>query len=82
MFYYLKMKFFINNDNNNIMSDSDKSNLQCFTEYKMNYDNIQLFTLNEKIKNSGKTYSYLLLMPMTHINNIWHLMHHIFITYK
>lgn len=76
------MKFFINNDNNNVMTDSNKTNLQCFTEYIMNYSNIQIYKITDNLKNSNITYDNLLLLPMTHINNIWHLMHHIFITYK
>lgn len=76
------MKLFINNDNNHIITDSDKTNLQCFTEYGMNYSNIQMYKISDNLKNSNITYDNLLLLPMTHINNIWHLMHHIFITYK
>jgi len=76
------MKLFINNDNNHIMTDSDKTHLQCFTEYGMNYSNIQMYKISDNLKNSNITYDNLLLLPMTHINNIWHLMHHIFITYK
>jgi len=76
------MKLFINNDNNDIMTDSDKINLQCFTEYGMNFSNIQSYKISNNIINSNNTYKSILLLPMTHINNIWHLMHHIFITYK
>lgn len=76
------MKLLITTDSNNILSDSGKSNLSSFTEYKMNYDNIQSHKITENFKNSNITYNDLLLVPMTHINNIWHLMHHIFITYK
>lgn len=76
------MKLFINNDNNHIMTDSDKTNLKCFTEYDMNFSNIQMYKLTNNFKNSNIIYDNLLLLPMTHINNIWHLMHHLFITYK
>ena len=64
------------------MSDSDKSNLPSFTEYGMNFSNIQSHKITENFKNSNITYNDLLLVPMTHINNIWHLIHHVFITYK
>jgi len=76
------MKLLITIHSNNIFTDNDKSELLGFTEYKMNYDRIQLFTLNEHVKDSNIFYKNVLLIPMTHINNIWHLMHHIFITYK
>ena len=36
----------------------------------------------QKMKNSNKSYSRILLIPNTHIINLWHLMHHIFIAYK
>ena len=76
------MKLFINNDNNDVMTDSNKTNIQCFTEYGMKFSNIQSCKITENFKNSNITYNNLLLVPMTHINNIWHLTHHIFITYK
>jgi len=79
---YIYMKLLITTDSNNILSDICKSNLPSFTEYKMNYDNIQSHKITENFKNSNITHNELLLIPMTHINNIWHLMHHIFITYK
>jgi len=56
--------------------------INCFTEYKMNYDRINIFPL-ENINNlNSNNINNLLLVPFTHINNIWHLMHHLFITYK
>jgi capsular polysaccharide biosynthesis protein len=76
------MKLLIATDTNNISTDIDKSNLSSFTEYGMNFSNIKLDKICNKIKNSGKFYSTLLLIPMTHINNLWHLMHHMYITYK
>ena len=76
------MKLLITTDSNNILTDNDKSIVSCFTEYGMKFSNIPLFNLQHDIKNSNITHNELLLIPMTHINNIWHLMHHIFITYK
>lgn len=76
------MKLLITHDSNKILTDNDESNLPCFTEYRMGFSDIQLDKICNNIKNSDKTYTDLLLVPMTHINNIWHLMHHIFITYK
>lgn len=65
-----------------ILTDNNGVNLPSFTEYGMMYSGITLGKLTDNFKNSNETYDKLLLMPMTHINNIWHLMHHIFITYK
>ena len=75
------MKLLITCDSNTIFSDNN-SNLQCFTEYRMNFQNIQSYKISDDIKNSDNSYETILLVPMTHINNIWHLMHHIFLTYK
>ncbi len=75
------MKLLITCDSNTIFSDNN-SNLQCFTEYGMKFSHIQLDKLPDNFGNSDITYNNLLLIPMTHINNIWHLMHHVFITYK
>tara|TARA_B100000925_G_scaffold291113_1_gene278102 strand:- start:1967 stop:2887 length:921 start_codon:yes stop_codon:yes gene_type:complete len=75
------MKLLITCDSNTIFSD-DKSNLQCFTEYGMKFANIESYQISDDIKNSDNLYENILLVPMTHINNIWHLMHHIFLTYK
>jgi len=76
------MNLLITTDSNNILTTSNQSNLPSFTEYGMNYSNIQLYNFSDNFKSSNNTYNSILLMPMTHINNIWHLMHHIFITYK
>ena len=65
-----------------ILTDNAVENLPSFTEYGMTHLNIKVGKLTDDLKSSGENYNNLLLMPMTHINNIWHLMHHIFITYK
>ena len=48
------MNLLITHDSNRILIDSNIncniSKLPSFTEYKMNYENIELFTLNKKIK--------------------------------
>ena len=75
------MKLLITCDSNKIFSD-DKSNLQCFTEYGMKFANIESYQISDDIKKSDNSYENILLVTMTHINNIWHLMHHIFLTYK
>jgi len=78
------MKIYISAENSNIyIGDVSKTNvLSCFTEYGMKYNDIPLLPLNSQIKDSKKIYNNIILMPNTHINNIWHLMHHIYITYK
>jgi hypothetical protein len=78
------MKIYISTENCDLFTDNivKSYNLSCFNEYKMNYDNIQCLSLNEEIKDSDKFYKNIFLIPNTHINNIWHLMHHIFMTYK
>ena len=75
------MKLLITCDSNTIFSDNN-SNFRCFTEYIMNFQNIQSYKISDDIKNSDNSYENILLVPMTHINNIWHLIHHIFLTYK
>ena len=46
------MKLLITTDSNNILSDSGKSNLSSFTEYGMNFSNIQSHKITENFKNS------------------------------
>ena len=81
------MKLHISTNNSHIYVDDinhfhNLPYLSCFTEYKMNYDQIPLFMLNSEINDSEKTYDDLILMPSTHINNLWHLLHQIFLLYK
>jgi len=76
------MKLLITHKTNEICTDDDIAYYYCFTEYKMNFANIKKLKLNSNIKNSNQAYNNILLIPMTHINNIWHLLHHIYITYK
>jgi hypothetical protein len=76
------MKLLITTDSNKILTDNDEANLSCFTEYDMNFSNIQLDKIGDNIKNSNNIYTSIVVTPMTHINNLWHLIHHIFITYK
>ncbi len=76
------MKLLITSNLNKLLIDKSESYLKCFTEYGLNYSNIQTHTLTESVENSNINYNNLLLVPMTHIINLWHLMHHIFITYK
>ena len=78
------MKLYLSIENGSIHTEdiAKFNNLPSFTEYGMIYNNIPLLTLNNQITDSKKKYNNIILMPNTHINNIWHLMHHIYITYK
>lgn len=69
------------NINENIYCNCDVK-LRSFTEYGMKYTDITSSVLYNNIVDSGVHYNSIILMPMTHINNIWHLMHHLFITWK
>jgi len=75
------MNIFVDNSNN-IFTTNDISYLPCFTEYTMRNANIKISKISNNYEREDKNYSNILLIPMTHINNIWHLMHHIFISYK
>ncbi|MBM08573.1 MAG: hypothetical protein CMF69_03215 [Magnetovibrio sp.] len=73
------MKLFI--DNNKIYTSSSQKQAKCFTEYGMKFEIINMFPISKKI-NIALHIEQLLLIPCTHITNIWHLMHHLLITYK
>jgi hypothetical protein len=74
-------KIYISTTNGSIHIEKYRNitSLSSFTEYGLKFDKIQLFTLNNADSRFKKD---LVLVPMTHITNLWHLMHHIFITYK
>ena len=76
------MKLLITTDLNNILTDHNNLNISSFTEYGMKFSNIESHKISNHLKSSDYTYKKIIVIPMTHINNIWHLMHHVFITYK
>lgn len=61
---------------------NDQSFLQCFTEFGMQFEKINLQQLNPEIKDSGKSYENIILMPNTLVINLWHLLHHMYLLYK
>lgn len=61
---------------------NDQSFLQCFTEFGMQFEKINLQHLNPEIKDSGKHFENIILMPNTLIINLWHLLHHMYLLYK
>lgn len=76
------MKLYVSTDENKVHIESyDKDHFVCFTEYGLTYNRILVFQ-NDKNMESGGECDKLLLLPMTHINNIWHLMHQLFIAFK
>jgi len=62
------------------LSNVNEFYIHGWSEYKMNYDLIRVSQLNTDDNNNK--INKILLMHFTHINNIWHLMHHLFICYK
>ena len=73
------MKLYIHPEDNKIYTDK-KINITCFTEYGLQYQKINVYPVESKI--CHKQIDSILLIPFTHINNIWHLMHQLFILYK
>ena len=67
--------------NNNIYF-SKYIQINCFTEYGLQFKKINTLLLPDNINKSNITINSLLLLPFTHINNIWHLLHQLFISYK
>ena len=75
------MKLFISPIDNKIYT-SESLDIQCFTEYRHYFpENIPAYQIENNIS-TGKNIDTLFLIANTHIHNLWHLMHHLFITYK
>lgn len=53
-----------------------------FTEYGLRYDNIRVNNLAFIPKEVSIKLNNILLCPSTHITNLWHLLHHLYTTYK
>jgi len=62
------------------ISNINDFNIFGWNEYKMNFDIIKV--KKNVIEKDNIHLDKILLMHFTHINNIWHLMHHLFICYK
>ena len=76
------MKLLITNDSNKIFTDNTELTLSSFTEYGNKFSNIETFELPHSEDDSNEEYDKLVLFPVTHITNVWHLMPHMFILYK
>jgi len=74
------MNILVSKNNDLYMNPYKINYIKCFTEYGLRYENIQIHQL-KKVE-CIEQLDHLLLYPFTHINNIWHLMHHLFICYK
>lgn len=75
------MKLLISTKNNNNYLSNINTIKRCWSEYKMNFDAIKIQNLKEDIETLYEL-DDILLIPFTHMVNIWHLMHHLFICYK
>jgi hypothetical protein len=75
------MKLIVSTKNNNIYLSNVNKIFGCWSEYKMNYDSIQIQPLKDKT-DIVDSMDCVILVPFTHIVNIWHLIHHLFICYK
>lgn len=62
------------------LSLANDFNIYGWSEYRMNFDTIKV--KKNIVENDNIHFDKILLMHFTHINNIWHLMHHLFICYK
>ena len=76
------MKLYISIEQNKIFI-SEKIIINCWSEYVYFKHCVNIST-NQYDENMliGKTCNNMLLMPNTLINNLWHLMHHLFALYK
>ena len=75
------MKLLISTKDNNIYLSNVNKIVGCWSEYKMNYDAIKFQPIKGNVEILYEL-DEILLIPFTHIVNIWHLMHHLFICYK
>ena len=72
------MYLFISTKKNSIQFGKDKLLVGGWSEYKMNYDLIKIIPF-EKQREGNYNIDNLLLTHFTHITNIWHLLHQLFI---
>lgn len=75
-------KLHISIADNKVYSDKIKQ-IECFTEYGLKYSQILVYPIGNQFDSNNSTLlESILLVPITHMINIWHLMHHLFTTYK
>jgi hypothetical protein len=72
------MKLFISTKDGTIHTN-EPIKIRAWTEYGSKYNNIPTHVSEITV---GKVIDEILLIPMTHVVNIWHLMFHLYITYK
>lgn len=75
------MKLMVSTKNNSIYLHNINTIIGCWSEYKMNFDAIKIQNIKEDTEILHEL-DNILLIPFTHMVNIWHLMHHLFICYK
>lgn len=75
------MNICILNNGNIYTKPYNNNHIKCFTEYGLKYININIHKLEDATKIS-KELDKIILIPFTHINNIWHLIHRLFIAFK
>lgn len=74
------MKFFVNSSNRYYI-DSSKE-YKVFSDKTKKYEKLKFKQVDDSIKNSNKIYNNLLLFPVSDINNLWHLILYMYVTYK
>lgn len=75
-------KLHISIADNKIYSDKIKQ-IECFTEYGLKYSQIPVYSIENQFDNNNcESVDSILLITMTHMSNIWHMIHHLFIAYK
>ena len=73
------------NDDGLVHTNSNIKHVKCFSEYGLKYNNINFKSINNDdipTDNDILYFKDFLLLPMTHISNPWHLIHHIYMLYK
>lgn len=75
------MNIYISTETGILHAQNHKQQIKCFTEYGLRYQKIDCQPLPKNLKVEMEI-DKLLLIPMTHITNLWHFLHHIFITFK
>ena len=77
---YKKTKLYISENNNEIFSNKINK-IEAFSEYGLKYKEIPVNLLTDQVVSNTKEDS-ILLIPVTNLLNVWHIVHHLFLTYK
>jgi hypothetical protein len=73
------MEIYISTDDNKIYT-SNTLTINAFTEYGLSRKDINVFPIDTMTV--GVSIDKLLLFPVTHLTNIWHLLHHMYLAFK